>query len=95
MKKFKQVVSDDALTIIVEGDKRNPEPMHLIIKFPGGNIELARCSDGSYWAHTVAENSSNIINSRIDYEHGASVSVASLPDADKVHKLSLRIAKGA
>ncbi len=90
-KQFKQVRSDDALTIIVEGDRRNPEPGTLVVKFPGGHIELSRCTDGTYWAHTQVVDTANIVASRVDYSHGASVSVRDLPEADKVTKLAVRV----
>jgi hypothetical protein len=91
-KQFRRVRSNDALTIIVEGDRRNPEPGTLVVKFPGGHIELTRCSDGAYWAHVEAVDPQNITGSRIDYTHGATASVRQLPDADKVKKLALQIA---
>ena len=91
-KQFKQVRSDDALTIIVAGDKRNPEPSTLVVKFPGGHIELARCSDGTYWAHVEAVDNANIVGSRVEYQSGAAVTVGQLPDPDKVKKLSIRVA---
>lgn len=90
-KQFRQVRSDDALTIIVQGDKRNPEPSHLIIKLPGGTVEVARCSDGSYWVHTHATAAANVVGGRIEYEHGAARAVTTLPDADKVVKLAMRL----
>lgn len=34
------------------GEKTKPEPAQHIIEFPGGAIEVSRCSDGvHYWAH--------------------------------------------
>lgn len=36
------------------GDKtKRPESAEHIIEFPGGAIELARTSDGNYWAHII------------------------------------------
>lgn len=36
------------------GDKtKRPESAEHIITFPGGAIELARTSDGDYWAHVI------------------------------------------
>lgn len=90
-KQFKQVRSDDALTIIVQGDKRNPEPSTLVVKFPGGHFELARCSDGTYWAHTAVVDNANIVGSRVDYQHGAARTVVDMPEASLVQKMSLRI----
>ncbi len=91
-KRFKIVHSEDAMTVLVEGDRRNPEPSTVVVKFPGGNVEIARCTDDTYWAHLQVVDGSNIVASRIDYQHGAAVSVADLPDGDRAQKLALRIA---
>lgn len=41
--------------IALLGDKtKRPEPAEHIIEFPGGAIEVSRCSDGlHYWAHII------------------------------------------
>lgn len=40
--------------ITLLGDKtKKPEPAQHIIEFPGGAIEVSRCTDGSYWAHIL------------------------------------------
>lgn len=31
--------------------KRTPEPETIRVYFPGGEVELTRCSDGDYWVH--------------------------------------------
>ena len=90
-KQFKTVRSEDAMTVLIEGDRRNPEPSTLIVKFPGGHVEIARCSDDTYWAHVQVVDSANVSTGRIDYAHGSSVAVASLPEADKVVKLAIRV----
>ncbi len=69
MAKAKVVHSDDSCTVIIKGDKNSPEPTTTIIKFPGGEVEVARCSDGkSYWAHLQINESAQIIDSRVDYD---------------------------
>lgn len=41
-------------TCEVFGDpQRQPEPEELRIYFPGGEVSLVRCMDGSYWAHVT------------------------------------------
>lgn len=92
MARAKVTHSADAVQITFDGDRRSPEPATAVIKFPGGHVEVSRCSDGSYWAHLVAVDSANIVGSRIDYAHGGAASVADLPDASHVKKLALRIA---
>ncbi len=43
---------DDVQGIRLHGDpKIRPEPMHVRIMFPGGDFEVVRCDDGTYWAH--------------------------------------------
>ena len=37
--------------IILHGDRRDPEPTYLRIRFPGGEVELVRTSEAGYWAH--------------------------------------------
>lgn len=40
--------------ITLLGDKtKKPEPAQHIIEFPGGAIEVSRCTDGNYWAHIL------------------------------------------
>jgi hypothetical protein len=75
-KKHRIVHSEDATTIVIEGDRRNPEPGTVVVKFPGGHIEVSRCTDGSYWAHVArslvenpeaGERAGRIVASRIDH----------------------------
>lgn len=98
MARFKITHSDDAATIIIRGDKRNPEPSTAIIKFPGGHVEVARCSDGTYWAHVRRDvqpqdedqsTLGEVVGSRIDLTGG---NVPSMPNECDVVGFSLRIA---
>lgn len=103
MAKHKIVHHQDATSIIVEGDIRNPEPTHAIIKFPGGVVEVARCSDGSYWAHVSArpddvpeeDRGFMVVSSRIDYdfEHSRIHGIPAIPDQDHVTKYGMRFAR--
>ena len=62
--------------IYIKGDPEEPEPGEFYIHFPGGQIGVSRCSDGTYWAHLNLEDEkedgsgrkkkSNIIEARID-----------------------------
>lgn len=38
-------------TIVLKGDKNNPESAEHHIEFPGGSISVCRTSDNNYWAH--------------------------------------------
>ena len=66
MAKAKVTHSQDAVQITFNGDIRDPEPSTGVIKFPGGHVEVARCSDGTYWAHIAVVSGVNIIDGRID-----------------------------
>ena len=102
-KKHKIITSDDATTIIIAGDRRNPEPTHLIVKFPGGYVEIARASDDSYWVHThrypegceeIGEAAGSIVGSRVDWapDTWAGRSAPQLPEHEEIIGMSLRIA---
>lgn len=95
MAKANVVHSGDACTIIFAGDPRRPEPSTGVVKFPGGHMEVSRCSDGTYWAHLAVVDSANVIGSRLDFqnaaEHGIR-SVLDVPHGEHVRHIALRIA---
>lgn len=43
-------------TITLKGKKTDPEPLHLRVRFPGGEFEITRTSDDDYWLHVYANN---------------------------------------
>jgi len=90
MARAKVVHSSDAVCVIFEGNKANPEPVTGVIKFPGGHVEVSRCSDGSYWAHVEVFHPENIGAGRIDYSDRVKA-VETLPDANKIKKLAVRV----
>jgi hypothetical protein len=109
-KAHKIVRSDDATTLIIAGDRRNPEPSHAIIKFPGGFVEVARASDGSYWIHAhrhteglpgeaaeTGQQEGVIVGSRLDWspEFAAERSIPELPAHEEIRGMSIRIATAA
>jgi len=83
--------STDAVQITFKGDKKNPEPSTGVIKFPGGHVEVSRCSDGTYWAHIAAVSGANIIEGRIDRE-GHIHAVESMENAEQINHLAIRVA---
>jgi hypothetical protein len=91
MAKATVVHSDDAATIIFKGDRRRPEPSTGIIKFPGGHVEVTRCSDNTYWAHIAVCDGVNIVDSRVD-RAGRPGSVQDMPDAAAINHIALRVA---
>jgi hypothetical protein len=42
---------EKAQGVELRGDTRNPEPEHFRVVFPGGDVDIVRCDDGSYWIH--------------------------------------------
>jgi len=85
------VHSTDAVQINFYGDKAHPEPSTGVIKFPGGHVEVSRCSDGTYWAHVAVVEGVNIVDGRID-RAGRVQAAADLEDADQVNHIAIRIA---
>jgi hypothetical protein len=88
------------------GDKtKRPEPAAHIIEFPGGAIELARTSEGNYWAHIIVNRDfalpgeveglegafGEIIDSRIDYEFPTEPNIVEVPDAAKLRQIAILI----
>lgn len=83
--------SQDAVQITFNGDRRNPEPATGVIKFPGGHVEVSRCSDGTYWAHVAMVSGVNVVEGRIDREDRVDA-VEAMEGADKVTHIAIRIA---
>jgi len=95
MAKANVVHSLDAATIIFNGDKGSPEPSTGIIKFPGGCVEVSRCSDGQYWAH-ISLQEGEITDGRIDYAHGVKgANIVDIPQQELIQKIAIKINKGA
>lgn len=46
-------LGDNVLGVKLHGDKRRPEPDSFRVEFPGGLVDLERCTDGSYWVHVL------------------------------------------
>ena len=44
----------DAEGVTIKGDRQHPEPSSFIVRLPFGTVEISRCSDDSYWVHTIA-----------------------------------------
>lgn len=95
MARSKVVHSKDATTIILKGNKRNPEPSTSVIKFPGGHVEVSRTTDGEYWAHIAVDKAANIKDSRIDYDHeGYTKSggkIPSVPHEEHIVHVAVRV----
>lgn len=98
MAKAKVVHSEDAVTVIFQGNPKNPEPGSAIIKFPGGHVEVSRTSDNRYWAHVEVEDPESIQSSRIDYSHegytATGGAIPAIPHADKIQHMAILVAAG-
>lgn len=91
MARAKVVHSEDAVTVIFEGDKRNPEPTTGVIKFPGGFIEVSRCTDGSYWVHTAIEDPTKITESRITFDTAPMPAVIDIDNFQQLKQIAVRV----
>lgn len=91
MARAKVTHSEDAVQITFKGDKRSPEPGTGVIQFPGGHVEVSRCSNGDYWAHISVVSGVNIVQGRIDRQGGV-CAVEDMADADKVCHIAIRVA---
>lgn len=100
MARAEVVHSDDAVCVIFNGNPRRPEPSTAVIKFPGGHVEVSRCSDGTYWAHvqvtqpddTEDRPAGAIVSSRIDYRYGMGSDIPPMPADDRIQHVAVRIA---
>lgn len=43
----------NTLGIRLEGNPKKPEPDSFRVHFPGGCVDIERCSDGDYWVHVI------------------------------------------
>jgi len=91
MARAKVTHSTDAVQITFNGDIRDPEPSTGVIQFPGGHVEVSRCSDGTYWAHIALVDGVNIIEGRIDRDGGVQA-VSDLEDHNMINHIAIRVA---
>lgn len=89
MKSTKISRSDDATAMLVFGDKTNPEPTLHVIQFPGGHVEVSRCSDGQYWSHIHLHHCTEITDSRVSYDYEGS-QLAEAQGIKSIHEMPLQ-----
>ena len=87
MAKAKVTHSDDSVMITFNGNKTSPEPGTAVIKFPGGHVEVTRCTNGDYWAHIEVVSPENIIASRLDYTSEAWAELGTIPDVPRANEI--------
>ena len=92
MARARVVHSGDAVLVEFKGDKRNPEPSTGVIRFPGGHVEVSRCSDGTYWAHINVVDGANIVGGRVD-RSGQKQAVSDLENSEQVNHIAIRVRK--
>ncbi|MGF3022619.1 hypothetical protein ACQVP2_07305 [Methylobacterium aquaticum] len=84
------------------GDKlQRPESVEHIISFPGGAIEVARTTDGDYWAHIIIYQGSitpqtgmasargEVVASRVC--RAGEMGVAEIEGAERASQIAVRI----
>jgi hypothetical protein len=94
MARARVIHSDDAVMIKFEGNRKNPEPSTAVIQFPGGHVEVSRCSTGEYFAHIQVVHPANVVDSRIDYHadsEARSYGVGDMPHGEHVSKVAIKI----
>lgn len=87
----------DVALVRIKGNKRNPEPSHVRIVFPGGTVEVVRATDTDrpdYWVHVQVDRpesgwfikgeteTARIVDARLDAEDGKSCTERDLGDFD-------------
>lgn len=103
MARAEVVHSEDAVCVLFRGNPRRPEPTTGVIRFPGGHIEVSRCSDGSYWAHIHAypsppdedSHAGVITDTRIDYRPDGPREIPPIPAGEFVQHVAIRVARAA
>lgn len=88
MARAKVVHSTDGVEIVFRGDRSNPEPTVGVISFPGGDVEVSRCSDGSYWTHIRVDDPQSIVGSRMDYSSGAAAEIKKIPQVPRANEIT-------
>ena len=87
---------------VLLGDKTiRLESAEYIIEFPGGAIEVARTSEGLYWAHIIVNNgqwggpeypAGTVLGSRITRD-GEANPVQDIPGQDRIYQIAVLIGR--
>ena len=96
-------LGEEVLGVELEGNPAKPEPMHFRVMFPGGDVDVVRCADDTYWVHVRVdhpdhknnpeERSARLVAARLDV-HGKpahKADVGDFADPDLYH-LAVRVA---
>lgn len=103
MKRLKIVdFGTDVQGVELKGDRKNPEPMHFRVKFPGGDVEVVRTTDEDYWVHVrvnkpdhtvdTDDPTGKIVDARLDIlgKHASETKVGDF-DNPKLYHLAVRV----
>lgn len=53
-------LGDNVLGVNLEGNPRKPEPDSFRVHFPGGAVDIERCTDNSYWVHVICDSKDSV-----------------------------------
>jgi hypothetical protein len=102
MPKPKITHSEQACHVHLKGDKNNPEPITVVVEFPGGHVEITRCSNNrDYWAHLSIDEGAKILDSRQAYDHDTymkrqkenKLPIHKLEDGQAITQLAVQVRK--
>lgn len=95
----------DVLGVRLEGNPSKPEPIYFRVAFPGGDVDIARCSDDTYWIHVRVNRPEDLTgqgfgevgkltDARIDIKgkHASECNAGDFADPDLYH-LAVRVAR--
>jgi hypothetical protein len=99
-------MGDEVQGIRLRGDpKVCPEPTHVRIVFPGGDVDVVRTTDGDYWVHVrvdtatdvaaeVADVAGKLVDARLDIrgKHASDCDPGDFRDPDLYH-LAVMVAR--
>jgi len=101
---------DNVLGVRLNGNPRNPEPITFRVAFPGGDVDIDRLDDGSYWVHIRVDHPehpgynpelckfgpSHVVNGRLDVV-GKSASEVDMGDFDnpELYHVAIRVKRDA
>lgn len=95
MQKLKVVSMGDAVQgVHLLGNRRNPEPVHFRVTFPGGDVDVVRTTDDEYWIHVYVHHHPHgqIVDARLDIagRHTSDVKMGDFGDP-KLYHLAVRV----
>ncbi len=97
-------MGDSVQGVRLEGNRAKPEHDEFRVRFPGGDVSVTRCTDGSYWVHVRADHKdhpaqtpgefipSHIKEARLDIlgRHTSEVDIGEFADPNLYH-LAVRV----